>query len=105
MISLFNRTITKAPQTGVDSDSGNATYGSNTDIKARYEPGFRRDESSHPDQSLEADFVTPDDISEDDIVWPPGADTSDVSEAREVDTLREAKLPGSGQTIIEVRLK
>jgi hypothetical protein len=97
-------TVTIASCTGVDSD-GSKTYGTQREIKARVESKRQNVYGAEGQVTQLVDVVsTHDEVLEDDLVWLPGADTSNRDDAHTPSHVAKAKPLVGGATLWEVTL-
>lgn len=101
---LLKDTITVASQTGVDVDQA-PTYGTQSTIKARYEPGGKVIRSADGETIQRRDVLYTDtEIDQTDAIWLPGANTSSDDEAQTPDSITESTSPLGSGTLWEVVL-
>lgn len=82
LAALLNQTITVQAPTGVDN-YGSPTGGSQSSVSARVELYSREVVNARGERVITTHRIyTQDAIGIDDLIWLPGADTAETSEAR-----------------------
>lgn len=103
---LMTDTVHRAPFDSLD-DNADPTYGAVEKIDARIEYDStvtrgREDQSSINTRDV---FMTAVEVSDDDIIWLPGQDTSDTANARAIHAVQTMQAHWNGKTYSKVILE